>query len=222
MRITRKLQFFALCIFSSAVKFELSLYLASDTVAGVRQFDEDTVFSQSLDIFWAKGYRATSMLDLAKETGVQRGSLYNAYGDKEEIFLRVFERYADRFIADARKALDKPDLRAALEAFFAFAVQSITKGSPSRGCLSTKLAVELDSDSGRQQEALKSMLDALEAALLDALASPGARSQLKISAVEAARVAVTMTRGIAVMERVHGDRKLLKEICNSFINTLLK
>jgi TetR/AcrR family transcriptional regulator, transcriptional repressor for nem operon len=46
------------------------------------------------------------MLDLAKSTGVQRCSLYNAYGDKEEIFLRVFERYAERFIADARKALN--------------------------------------------------------------------------------------------------------------------
>jgi len=76
------------------------------------------------------------MLDLAKSTGVQRGSLYNAYGDKEEIFLRVFERYADRFIADARKALNKPDPRDALDTFFAFAVQSITKGSPARGCLS--------------------------------------------------------------------------------------
>ena len=74
-------------------------------MAGVRQFDEDSAFEQALDIFWAKGFRATSMLDLAKSTGVQCGSLCKAYGDKEEIFLPVFERYAERFIADARKAL---------------------------------------------------------------------------------------------------------------------
>jgi hypothetical protein len=67
-----------------------------------------------------------------------RGSLYNAYGDKEEIFLRVFERYAERFIADARKALNMSELRNALTDFFAFAIRSITQGSPARGCLSTK------------------------------------------------------------------------------------
>jgi AcrR family transcriptional regulator len=108
-------------------------------MAGVRQFDEDSAFEQALDMFWAKGFRATSMLDLAKSTGVQRGSLYNAYGDKEEIFLRVFERYTERFIADARKALNKPELRNALTDFFAFAIRSITQGSPARGCLSTKI-----------------------------------------------------------------------------------
>ncbi|MGF6905172.1 TetR/AcrR family transcriptional regulator [Paraburkholderia sp. GAS348] len=86
-------------------------------MAGVRQFDEDSAFEQALDIFWAKGFRVTSMLDLARSTGVQRGSLYNAYGDKEEIFLRVFERYAERFIVDAREALNKRDLRTALTDF---------------------------------------------------------------------------------------------------------
>lgn len=163
-------------------------------MAGVRQFDEDSAFEQALDTFWAKGFRATSMLDLAKSTGVQRGSLYNAYGDKEEIFLRVFERYAERFVAEARKALEKPDLREALDTFFLVAIRSITKGSPARGCLSTKIAIELDPDSQRQQDAVRTMLDALEAALLEALSTPTARSRLAIPPKQAASVMVTMTR----------------------------
>lgn len=191
-------------------------------MAGVRQFDEDTVFEHALDTFWVHGFRATTMLDLSKQTGVQRGSLYNAYGDKEEIFLRVFQRYADRFIADVRKALEKPDLRSALEAFFSFSIQSITKGSPARGCLSTKIAVELDPETHRQQQAVKLMIDALETALLDAFDTPTSRAQLKMSPAEAAKLAITMTRGIAVMERIHGDRRLLKQISISFIDTLLR
>ena len=47
-------------------------------MAGVRQFNEDDAFAHALDVFWRKGFRATSMLDLAEATGVQRGSLYNA------------------------------------------------------------------------------------------------------------------------------------------------
>jgi len=191
-------------------------------VAGVRQFDEDSAFEQALDVFWAKGFRATSMLDLAKSTGVQRGSLYNAYGDKEEIFLRVFERYADHFVAEARKALRKPDLREALATFFLVAIRSITKGSPARGCLSTKIAVELDTESQRQQDAVRAMLDALETVLIETLDTPSARARLAVPPRQAASVIVTMTRGIAVMERVYGDSKRLKQIAASFVDTLIR
>lgn len=191
-------------------------------MAGVRQFDEDSAFEKALDTFWAKGFRATSMLDLAKSTGVQRGSLYNAYGDKEEIFLRVFERYAERFIADARKALNKPDLRNALTGFFAFAIRSITQGSPARGCLSTKIAVEIDPESPRQQELVMRMLDELEDVLFGVLGTPEARAQLIIPPRQAARLIVTMTRGIAVMERVYGEPKRLRQTALALVDTLVQ
>jgi DNA ligase-1 len=190
-------------------------------MAGVRQFDEERAFAQALNTFWAKGFRATSMLDLAEATGVQRGSLYNAYGDKEEIFMRVFQRYADRFVAEARTALDKSKLRDALTAFFTFAIGSITQGSPARGCLSTKIAIELDPESPRQREALKKMLNELEAVILGALKTKEARAQLSIPPRQAANVILTMTRGIAVMERVYGDPKRLKQTASALVDTLI-
>jgi TetR/AcrR family transcriptional repressor of nem operon len=191
-------------------------------MAGVRQFDEDSAFEKALDTFWAKGFRATSMLDLAKSTGVQRGSLYNAYGDKERIFVRVFERYTDRFIGDARKALNKPDLRNALTDFFTFAIRSITQGSPARGCLSTKIAVEIDPESPRQQELVMRMLDELEDVLFGVLGTPEARAQLIIPPRQAARLIVTMTRGIAVMERVYGEPKRLRQTALALVDTLVQ
>src|SRR5258706_706967 len=190
-------------------------------MAGVRKFDEDSAFAEALNVFWTKGFRATSMLDLAEATGVQRGSLYNAYGDKEEIFMRVFERYAARFLADARKALDKPDPRDALTAFFAFAIRSIMQGSPARGCLSTKTAIQLDPESPRVREALQKMIDVLEAPVLEALDTDQARQKLAIAPQQAARLIVTMTRGIAVMERVYEDPKRLKETTAALVDTLM-
>ncbi len=190
-------------------------------MAGVRQFDEDSAFTQALDIFWRKGFRSTSMLDLAEATGVQRGSLYNAYGDKEEIFVRVFERYTGRFIADARKALDKPDLHDALTAFFTFVVRSITQGTPTRGCLSTKTAIEIDPESPRLRAALQRMLDELEAAVLSALTTKEARARLAVPPQQAAGVIITMTRGIAVMERVYEDPKRLKQTALALVDALV-
>jgi TetR/AcrR family transcriptional regulator, transcriptional repressor for nem operon len=190
-------------------------------MAGVRQFDEDTAFSDALEVFWRKGFRATSMLDLAEATGVQRGSLYNAYGDKEEIFVRVFERYTGRFIADARKALDKPNLHDALVSFFTFAIRSISQGSPTRGCLSTKTAVEIDPDSPRLREAVQIMLDDLEAAVLEVLNTKEARAQLAVPPQQAASLIVTMTRGIAVMERVYEDPKRLRQTASALVDALV-
>ena len=189
-------------------------------MAGVRQFDEEQAFTQALAVFWRKGYRATSMLDLAEATGVQRGSLYNAYGDKEEIFIRVFERYTSEFIANARVALDKPDVRDALTAFFNFAIRSIRQGTPARGCLSTKTALDVDAESPRLREALQKMLDRLEAIVLDALSKPKADKQLAIPARHAAKLIVTMTRGIAVMERVYADPRSLKQTAAALIDAV--
>ena len=56
-------------------------------MVGTRQFDEDALLEAALNTFWQNGFTATSMIDVAEATGVQRGSLYNAYGDKRGIFL---------------------------------------------------------------------------------------------------------------------------------------
>src|SRR5260221_2545094 len=87
----------------TAVKNEVS-----DPMVGTRQFDEDALLEAALKTFWQNGFAATSMIDVAQATGVQRGSLYNAYVDKERLFLRTFERYASRLLHLFRHALSKP------------------------------------------------------------------------------------------------------------------
>jgi len=110
----------------------------------------------------------------------------------------------------------------ALTAFFTFTIRSISQGSPSRGCLSTKVAIELDPESPRQRAALKKMFDLLESALMKALDTPEARAQLAISPEQATAIIVTMTRGIAVMERVYSDPKRLRQTTAALVDTLLR
>ena len=52
-----------------------------------REFDHDDVLRIAFDQFWRKGVRGTSLSDIARDAGVQRGSLYNAFGSKEALFL---------------------------------------------------------------------------------------------------------------------------------------
>ena len=111
-------------------------------MVGVRQFDEQEVIALALDVFWRKGLHDATMQDLAAATGVQRGSLYNAYGDKEAIFLRAFDQYAGEFLDTAAKALAEGDTAARLRNFFDVIIVNMTSGSPSRGCLTTRTALD--------------------------------------------------------------------------------
>ena len=186
-------------------------------MAGRRQFDEEAVLGQAEGLFRARGYGATSMQDLARATGVQRGSLYNAFGDKEEVFVRTFARYRARFLASAEDALSAPDARTGLAAFLTVAVANMTAG-PVRGCLSTRLATEGQGAGMRVSAEVRGLLDQLELLLLAAFSRPGIRPALPAEA--AARLVVIFTRGLAVMERVHGDPARLAADVDALVTLL--
>ncbi|MGW3246245.1 TetR/AcrR family transcriptional regulator [Streptomyces sp. NPDC001070] len=190
-------------------------------MAGRRQFDEQHTLGRILDVFWNQGYGATSMQDLATATGVQRGSLYNAYHDKESLFLRVFRDYADAFLAESAATLDQPDVRRALEDFFDFTIASMTRGTPARGCLSTKTATDTQADAEPIRTAIRDMLDRLEGVMAERLSRDDAAGRLTVPAAEAARVLITMTRGTVVMERVYQDPERLRATAGSLITMIL-
>ena len=70
-----------------------------------REFDHDDVLRIAFDQFWRKGVRGTSLSDIARDAGVQRGSLYNAFGSKEALFLHAYDRYAGDYLVALQKAL---------------------------------------------------------------------------------------------------------------------
>lgn len=190
-------------------------------MAGVRQFDEGQALGRALEVFGVRGFRDTSMLDLAAGTGVQRGSLYNAYGGKEELFLRVFGEHAERFLAGAARALDQPDKRGALSAFFDFCVASITVGEPSRGCLSTRTAIDAAVDSPRVSAAVRALLAALETVVYEALTRIDDGVPLRVDVRAAARLVVATTRGVAVLERVAYAPAELRAIGETLTTSML-
>jgi TetR/AcrR family transcriptional regulator, transcriptional repressor for nem operon len=190
-------------------------------MVGVRQFDETTLLNTALEVFWRKGLHATSMLDLAEATGVQRGSLYNAFGGKEELFLLAFDVYAENFLGAAREALDTPDTKRALQAFFKVAISNMIAGSPARGCFTTKTATELSQNEPRVQNRVRRLLSDLENIVQTALSASPTNKKLTLSPAQTADVIVTFTRGIAVMERVHRDPKRLHESAAALTKALI-
>jgi TetR/AcrR family transcriptional repressor of nem operon len=188
-------------------------------MVGVRQFDEQEVIAAALDVFWRKGLHDATMQDLAAATGVQRGSLYNAYGDKEAIFLRAFDRYALQFLETTAKALAEGDVAARLKKFLDIIIVNMTSGSPPRGCLTTRTALDVAISSAAVRERVQGLLGRLELLVGNAIrTAPG--KPPAIDASRLARVVVTFTRGIAVMERAGYGRKQLKESAATFVEAM--
>lgn len=179
-------------------------------MAGVRRFEEDEVLARAEAVFRRKGFEATSMCDLAEATGVQRGSLYNAYGDKEALFLRAFAAYEARLVEGVGAALSAAPGAEGLARLFEMLIANMTATEAARGCLTTRLAAEGDLASPKVATQVRDLLLRLEAAIRTALERPEARAGLALPPSEAARLIVTFTRGLAVMERVHGDAARLR------------
>jgi TetR/AcrR family transcriptional repressor of nem operon len=190
-------------------------------MAGVRQFDEEEALEKALALFWQRGFAETSMQELAAVTGVQRGSLYNAYQGKEAFFLRVFEVYTERFLTQVRESLEQPALRDGLRSFFDYIISSMRTGVPTRGCLSTKIALGGDVIEEPIRAALQGLLDMLEAILRERLSHPEKGVRLAVPAAEAARLIVAFTRGIVVIERVYQDEARMREMAESVTTLIL-
>jgi len=191
-------------------------------MAGARQFDDQQVIAIALDVFWRKGLHDATMQDLAAATGVQRGSLYNAYGDKEAIFLRAFDRYAVQFLDTAADALAAEGSAVArLRNFLDMIVVNMTSGSPPRGCLTTRTALDADISSPDVRRRIQGVLSRLEQLISKAISS-GAGNWSAADADRLARVVVTFTRGLAVMERAGYSRKQLKESAATFVGALMR
>jgi TetR/AcrR family transcriptional repressor of nem operon len=109
-----------------------------------KEFDEDEVLDRVMIDFWETGYNALSIRGIEESTGVLKGSLYAAFGDKHSLFLAALERYIRLGRADVDKLLAKgPTPRAAIERYLRARATRCTGPLRSRGCLLANTAIEL-------------------------------------------------------------------------------
>lgn len=111
-------------------------------MARPREFDVDVALSAALEAFWSKGYEATSLQDLTEAMGIQKGSLYKAFGDKKALFLRALGAYLEAGRRRLAKALAAEEPLAALGAWLEGRGPDCDVRGP-RGCFVVNATVEL-------------------------------------------------------------------------------
>jgi AcrR family transcriptional regulator len=99
-----------------------------------RSFDRDAALEAAMEVFWSKGFEATSISDLTEAMDINPPSLYSAFGDKEKLFLEAIESYSKRR-GESCPYADEPTARGAIEKLLQYMARDLAESSHPRGCL---------------------------------------------------------------------------------------
>ena len=111
-----------------------------------RGFDEDAALEAAMQAFWEKSYEGATMADLTKAMGINRSSMYAAFGDKESLFHRVMERYREGRMSYIRQALAQPSLREVVAGLIHGTAEFLSSPGNPRGCLLIQGALACGTD----------------------------------------------------------------------------
>ncbi len=192
-------------------------------MARTKQFDPDVALQKALELFWERGYEATSMADLVEHLGIARASIYATFGGKHELYVRAFERYLEDRDPAIMEALSQPGpalpaVRALVEAY---ADESL-RDEHRRGCMVVNAAVEVMARDPQTARRVEASWDALEAALTSALTRARAQGELPPGKDPRAlaRFLLVVLQGMRVLGRAHPDPGRLRDAAEQALAAL--
>ncbi|MCH7817191.1 MAG: TetR/AcrR family transcriptional regulator [Proteobacteria bacterium] len=190
------------------------------------EFDENKVLTNAMEQFWKEGYEASSVQKLLDCTNINRGTLYNSFGDKDTFFKSCVDQYnkiIDKHILASLKN-DKLSAWDAIAAYFDETVVNVSNKHRSMGCLLVNSLCESINYDRDMKKVVRSSLSTIRKALLVRLKEAHKKGKVKkgVSAEFAADVLVNSLHGIRVNSRDGKNAKQLKELAKFAINSLKK
>jgi AcrR family transcriptional regulator len=185
-----------------------------------RNFNIDIALEQALLLFWRKGYLGASLTDLTEAMGINRPSLYAAFGNKETLFRKALDRYRDHHTAYYRDALEEPTARRVIEQMMQGVVDLLTNpGNPSSCLMTQSLLACADPDDPLHQE-LAERRAAGEIAMRDRFERAVSEGDLPPDADPAtlARFVLTVNSGLCLLAAGGASRTELLQV----VQTALK
>jgi AcrR family transcriptional regulator len=179
-----------------------------------RQFDVDEALDRALAVFWARGYEGATLPELTRAMGINRPSLYAAFGNKEQLFRKALDRYQTGPQAFLGEALAQPTARAVGEALFAGFVRMHRGPGQARGCLIVCGALTC----GEEAEPVRRELARLRQAAVTALRQRFERAVRDGDLPEGtdcatlARYVATVLNGLAVQAASGATEKELRRV----------
>ena len=179
-----------------------------------REFDVERALDLALRVFWRKGYEGTSLPDLTEAMGINRPSLYAAFGSKEGLFRRALDRYAEGPAAHVREALNEPTARAVAERLLGESAERLTDSRNPGGCLVVQGALACGEEADSVRRELIARRAAGEAALRERFRRAAAEGDMPpdVECADLARYVVTVLHGMAVQAAGGASREDLLRV----------
>ncbi len=186
-----------------------------------RSFAYDDVVNGAKDVFWRRGYAATSLRELKEELGVLPGSLYGAFGDKHALFLRALERYAGDTREAAASILAEGPVLPRVGALLAD-VLTAARTAPGRGCMLGNTAAELLPADEAAGLLVRGGFGALESAITRALAVAQRAGEIRadVDCETQGRLLVVLMQGLHVVARAEPDPHRLDDVVHAALAAL--
>jgi TetR/AcrR family transcriptional repressor of nem operon len=175
-------------------------------MARTREFDTEAAARRAMELFWTRGYEATSVRDLTQHLGIGQGSLYAAFGDKDGLYRAALECYRTTLAAAALRSLEEgADVRSAIRTMLTERVR-IAAEHDGRGCLVVNAACE--------RRIVRDVQDASRDALAEVLRGAVERGEVaaRRDPDTLAAFLVTFLNGLLVSSKITPDPRTLEPL----------
>ena len=189
-----------------------------------RQFDEERVLSSVQTAFWNNGYAGTSLEDLLAASGLGKGSLYGAFGDKQSLFLRVLREYDEANDRMLRAWLEQADRAVdVIRGFVTGPLRDPGGAEARRGCLLANTAMELSLSTPEVATEARRSYAATTTLLAEAIGRAQREGDVapSVDPDEAAHAVLAGQLGLLVLGRVGQDPTALSTMAETLLQGLL-
>jgi TetR/AcrR family transcriptional repressor of nem operon len=192
-------------------------------MARPKEFDTDVALDEAMDLFWSKGYEATSMSDLVEHLGLARQSVYDTFGDKHDIYMAALRRYCEQRLAWMVPLFrNERPVRAVLREYLEQTIEWVTQSEERRGCMLINAAVGLSS---YDEEARKVVADTWKTGGREMVAMlRRAQERGEIGAHQnpsaLSRFFASVMTGILVLSKTTRDRQALQDVAEVALKIL--
>ncbi len=189
-----------------------------------KEFDQQEALERAMRVFWTYGYEATSVQNLLDAMGINRGSMYDTFGDKHALFTAAVDHYGKTVTTGLEATLDAKGspLGNVRKTLRAMCDQALVGNGTCKGCMATHIAVELAPHDPVVAKAVKGLLDRIEQAFHRALKRAVAEGELSPAAdVRAfARFFTATVQGLVVMGKTSPGKSVMRDIAGVAISVL--
>jgi AcrR family transcriptional regulator len=181
-----------------------------------REFDVDEALDRALEVFWRHGFEGATIPDLTAAMGINRPSLYAAFGCKEELFRKALARYAAGPAGFVREALARPTARQVVEQLLRGTIAMLTDPRHPRGCLMVQGALTCGAEADAARQTLADQRAAGETALRQRFEQARKAGDLPTaeSPADLAGYVLAVVYGLAVQAAGGAGRRRLERVAD--------